>query len=304
MRRARSVGGVALAEPERPDRRLRAPPETHPSQQERDPLRRPPALTEASHDIYVHTIMLYNVLWIFFRTPCAPGSGRSPKHPPHQRTPCRPRGVSPWTRNGDPLSLSGFRLVPLNGALSLSRQPAVAGRRRAGGGGLRPAPSAGRPSRAFTANHRIVARTLPREARATGLDWAGFLAASAGCHAGHGRATGAKRDGMANRDRGRMNGVIGRRPRISPRCREGGARGTVRSKSPLPLHDLLRFASRPDGIVQRDHLMVFAALLCRDPDMRAALTHFLVAQSAQRRHQGGTADIARQLHATRTSSRT
>ena len=50
--------------------------------------------------------------------------------------------------------------------------------------------------------------------------------------------------------------------------------------------------------------MVLAALLRRDAHMRAALTHLVVAQTAKRRHEGGAADVARRLHATRTSSRT
>ena len=39
---------------------------------------------------------------------------------------------------------------------------------------------------------------------------------------------------------------------------------------------------RPDRIVQRDHLMVFAAFLRRDAHMRAALTHPLVTHPAER----------------------
>ena len=41
----------------------------------------------------------------------------------------------------------------------------------------------------------------------------------------------------------------------------------------------------PDRIVHRDHLMVLAALLRGDADMRAALADLPVAQPAQRRHQ-------------------
>ena len=61
---------------------------------------------------------------------------------------------------------------------------------------------------------------------------------------------------------------------------------------------------RADRIVQRDHLVVFALRLGRDPYVRAALAHPLVAQAAQRRHEGGAAHVARELQAARTSSLT
>ena len=58
------------------------------------------------------------------------------------------------------------------------------------------------------------------------------------------------------------------------------------------------------GFVQRNHLVVFAALLRRDAHVRAALTHLLVAHPAKRRHEGGAAHVARELQATSTSSLT
>lgn len=58
------------------------------------------------------------------------------------------------------------------------------------------------------------------------------------------------------------------------------------------------------GSVQRDHLVMFTVDLRRDPQVGASLSHGVVTQASKRRSQHRAADVAGQLHATRTSSRT
>ena len=56
--------------------------------------------------------------------------------------------------------------------------------------------------------------------------------------------------------------------------------------------------------MQRDHLMMCAVHVGRDPDMGAALPNRDVAETPEGSLEFGAADIARQLHATNISSRT
>lgn len=61
---------------------------------------------------------------------------------------------------------------------------------------------------------------------------------------------------------------------------------------------------RADWIVQRHHLVMLAALLGRDADMRAAPSHPLVSCPARRRHECNAAQVTREPQAARTSSLT
>lgn len=60
----------------------------------------------------------------------------------------------------------------------------------------------------------------------------------------------------------------------------------------------------PDRIVLRNHFMVFTVDLRCHSHMGTPLPRGLVAQTAKRLLQGRTGDVAGQLHATRSSSRT